>query len=78
MKKRIFKVIIAVVLVFFTIACTLPFYFATAPVAEEKIVYVEITSTPEEDDESARKMKLKQRQLYLSTWTVRGRSGRDC
>jgi hypothetical protein len=44
---------IALMLVFFTLACTLPFNFATAPEPEERIVYVEITSTPEEVSDSA-------------------------
>jgi hypothetical protein len=50
MNNRTSKVIITIFLVFFTIACTLPFYVAPAPEAEEKIVYVEITSTPEMDE----------------------------
>jgi len=49
MNNRISKVIITLILVFSAIACTLPFYLAPAPVAEEKIVYVEITSTPEDE-----------------------------
>ena len=44
MNNRISKVIITLFLVFFTIACTLPFNFSPTP--EEKIVYIEITSTP--------------------------------
>jgi len=52
MKNRTTVKFIALMLVFFTLACTLPFYIATAPEPEEKIVYVEITSTPEEVTES--------------------------
>jgi len=52
MKNRTTAVFIALMLVFFTLACTLPFYVATAPESEVKIVYVEITSTPEEDEDS--------------------------
>jgi len=52
MKNRTIAEFIALMLVFFTLACTLPFYVATAPESEEKIVYVEITSTPEEDEDS--------------------------
>ena len=52
MKNRITMVFIALMLVSFTLACTLPIYFGTAPEPEsepeEKIVYIEITSTPEE------------------------------
>jgi len=48
MKNRTTAKFIALILVFFTLACTLPFYIATAPEPEEKIVYVEITSTPVE------------------------------
>ena len=53
MKNRTTAVFIALTLVFFTLACTLPFYVATAPESEVKIVYVEITSTPEEVSDSA-------------------------
>ena len=53
MKNRTTAVFIALMLVFFTLACNLPFYIATAPESEEKIVYVEITSTPEEVSESS-------------------------
>ncbi len=52
MKNRTTVKFIALMLVIFTLACTLPFYIATAPEPEEKIVYVEITSTPEEVAES--------------------------
>jgi len=52
MKNRTTVKFIALMLAFFTLACTLPFYIATAPEPEEKIVYVEITSTPEEVTES--------------------------
>ena len=52
MKNRTAAVFIALTLVFFTLACTLPFYAPTAPESEVKIVYVEITSTPEEDADS--------------------------
>ena len=52
MKNRTTVKFIALMLVFFTLACTLPFYIATAPEPEENIVYVEITSTPEEVTES--------------------------
>ncbi|MCJ7625470.1 MAG: hypothetical protein MUO76_18385 [Anaerolineaceae bacterium] len=52
MYNRKFKVIITLFLVFFTMACTLPFYLAPAPDTEENIVYVEITSTPELDEVS--------------------------
>jgi len=52
MKNRTTAVFIALMLVFFTLACTLPFYVATAPESDVKIVYVEITSTPEEDADS--------------------------
>jgi hypothetical protein len=52
MKNRTTTVFIALILVFFTLACTLPFYMAAAPESEVKIVYVEITSTPEEDADS--------------------------
>ena len=51
MKNRTTAVFITLMLVFFTLACTLPFNVATAPESDEKIVYVEITSTPEEDAE---------------------------
>ena len=53
MKNRTTAVFIALILVLFTLACTLPFYVATAPESEVKIVYVEITSTPEEVSDSA-------------------------
>ncbi len=52
MKNRTTAVFIALMLVFFTLACTLPLYVATAPESEVEIVYVEITSTPEEDADS--------------------------
>ena len=52
MKNRTTAVFIALMLVFFTLACTLPFYVATAPESEVEIVYVEITSTPDEDTDS--------------------------
>ncbi len=52
MKNRTTVKFIALMLIFFTLACTLPFYIATAPEPEENIVYVEITSTPEEVTES--------------------------
>jgi len=55
MKNRTTAVFIALILVLFTLACTLPFYVATAPESEVKIVYVEITSTPEEVSDSANK-----------------------
>ncbi len=48
MKNRTSAVFITLMLVFFTLACTLPFNIAATPEPEEKIVYVEITSTPEE------------------------------
>ena len=52
MNNRISKVIITIFLVFFTIACTVPLYLtSTPPEVEEKIVYVEITSTPEEGED---------------------------
>ncbi|MDO9545728.1 MAG: hypothetical protein Q7J07_03130 [Pelolinea sp.] len=50
MNNRISKVMITLLLVLFTLACTLPFNFAPAPESEETIVYVEITSTPEMDE----------------------------
>lgn len=52
MKNRTTVKFIALMLVFFTLACTLPFYIATAPEPEEKIVYIEITSTPDDVSES--------------------------
>ncbi len=52
MNNRTSKVIITIFLVFFTIACTLPFYLASTPETEEKIVYVEITSTPDINETS--------------------------
>ena len=52
MKNRTTAVFIALMLVFSTLACTLPFYVATSPESDVKIVYVEITSTPEEDADS--------------------------
>jgi len=52
MKNRTTTVFIALMLVFFTLACTLPFYVAATPESEEKIVYVEITSTPGDDEDS--------------------------
>jgi len=42
---------IVVLLIATTLACTIPVNFAPAPEVEEKIVYVEITSTPVQDDE---------------------------
>ena len=50
MKNRTFTALIASLLVFFTLACTLPFLITPEPV--EKIVYVEVTSTPDEDVDS--------------------------
>ena len=53
MKNRTTAVFIALMLVFFTLACTFPFYVASAPESDVKIVYVEITSTPEEAEDVA-------------------------
>jgi hypothetical protein len=50
MKNKTTTVFIALILVFFTLACTLPIYLT--PESEVKIVYVEMTSTPEEDADS--------------------------
>ena len=50
-KKRNSAIILAL-LIFAAVACTLPIYFAQPPEAVEKIVYVEVTSTPESDDEA--------------------------
>jgi hypothetical protein len=47
MNNRKSKVIITFFLVFFTLACTLPSFLAADPIVEEKIIYVEITSTPQ-------------------------------
>jgi hypothetical protein len=52
MNNRKSKVIITVFLVFFTIACTLSSFLVPAPIVEEKIIYVEITSTPKMEDTS--------------------------
>ena len=38
-----------ILLIATTLACTIPVEFASAPAVEEKIVYVEITSTPAEE-----------------------------
>lgn len=48
MNNRKYAAAIALLLTGITLACTIPVYFASAPEAEEKIVYVEITSTPKE------------------------------
>ena len=53
MRNRIKTVLTLLVLILFTMACTVPFYIGPAPEAEEKIVYVEITSTPVEEEESS-------------------------
>jgi len=49
--KRKISAIIVLLLICTTLACTIPINFATAPEVEEKIVYVEITSTPEPEEE---------------------------
>ncbi|MCD6576467.1 MAG: hypothetical protein J7K66_00465 [Anaerolineaceae bacterium] len=48
MRNRIVTVFITLMFILFTLACNLPLNIATAPQPEEKIVYMEITSTPEE------------------------------
>jgi len=50
-KKRNSAIILAL-LIFAAVACTLPIYFAQPPEAVEKIVYVEVTSTPEDDNDT--------------------------
>lgn len=52
MSNRIYTAAIALLLMGLVLACTIPVYFASAPDAEEKIVYVEITSTPVEEEEA--------------------------
>jgi hypothetical protein len=48
MRNRNFSKAIILVLIGITLACTIPVNFAPAPAVEEKIVYIEITSTPQE------------------------------
>jgi hypothetical protein len=52
MNNRKSKVIITLFLVFFTLACTLPSFLTPSPIVEERIIYVEITSTPKSEDSS--------------------------
>jgi len=40
-----------VMLIATTLACTIPVNFAPAPEVEEKIVYIEITAEPTEEEE---------------------------
>jgi len=70
MKNRTTVKFIAMMLVFFTLACTLPFYIATAPEPEEKIVYVEITSTPEEVTESTETVEADQDIVVTQTVSI--------
>jgi len=53
MKSRRLYYFIFSFLIITTIACTIPIYFGEASVPEEKIVYVEITSTPIPTESSA-------------------------
>jgi len=53
MSNRIYTAAAALLLMGLVLACTIPVYFASAPDAEENVVYVEITSTPEEAEDAA-------------------------
>jgi hypothetical protein len=48
MRNQTIALLIVFSLVGISLACTIPVNFAPPPVVEEKIVYVEVTSTPEE------------------------------
>jgi hypothetical protein len=49
MNNRKFTAVVVMLLIATTLACTIPVNFAPVPEVEEKIVYVEITSTPAEE-----------------------------
>jgi len=53
MIKRKISAIVFILLIGTTLACTIPIYFGSEPEVEEKIVYVEITSTPDEAEAEA-------------------------
>jgi len=49
MNNRKLTAVVVMLLIATTLACTIPVNFAPVPEVEEKIVYVEITSTPAEE-----------------------------
>lgn len=74
-KTKKYPALTLALLILFTVACTIPIYFSE-PEPVEKIVYVEVTSTPQGDDAADAESDTEQEAMQPATvnldgpWTI--------